>query len=43
LSDPKLFDFLALGRHGDAPLPDAHAWLADPRPGDDNDHDQVTA
>ena len=28
LSDPKLFDFLALGRHGDAPLPDAHAWLA---------------
>ncbi|MBU8977291.1 MULTISPECIES: tRNA 2-thiocytidine(32) synthetase TtcA [unclassified Lysobacter] len=32
LSDPKLFDFLALGRHGDAPLPDAHAWLAgDPR------------
>jgi tRNA 2-thiocytidine biosynthesis protein TtcA len=28
LSDPKLFDFLALGAHGDAPLPDAHAWLA---------------
>lgn len=28
LSDPNLFDFLALGRHGDAPLPDAHAWLA---------------
>jgi tRNA 2-thiocytidine biosynthesis protein TtcA len=28
LSDPKLFDFLALGRLGDAPLPDAHAWLA---------------
>ena len=28
LSDPKLFDFLALGRHGDAGLPDAHAWLA---------------
>ncbi|AXK73711.1 tRNA 2-thiocytidine(32) synthetase TtcA [Lysobacter sp. TY2-98] len=28
LSDTKLFDFLALGRHGDAPLPDAHAWLA---------------
>ena len=43
LSDPKLFDFLALGRHGDAPLPDAHAWLADPRPSDDNDHDQDTA
>ena len=28
LSDPKLFDFLALGRHGDGVLPDAHAWLA---------------
>jgi tRNA 2-thiocytidine biosynthesis protein TtcA len=28
LSDPKLFDFLALGRHGDGALPDAHAWLA---------------
>jgi tRNA 2-thiocytidine biosynthesis protein TtcA len=28
LADPKLFDFLALGRQGDAPLPDAHAWLA---------------
>lgn len=28
LSDPKLFDFLALGRTGDAPMPDAHAWLA---------------
>src|SRR5688572_9780922 len=28
LSDPKLFDFLALGHQGDAPLPDAHAWLA---------------
>ena len=28
LSDPKLFDFLALGRHGDAAMPDAHAWLA---------------
>ncbi|WP_133500128.1 tRNA 2-thiocytidine(32) synthetase TtcA [Cognatilysobacter terrigena] len=28
LSDTTLFDFLALGRHGDAPLPDAHAWLA---------------
>ncbi|MBW8312182.1 MAG: tRNA 2-thiocytidine(32) synthetase TtcA [Rhizobium sp.] len=33
LADPKLFDFLALGRHGDTPLPDAHAWLAsDPEP-----------
>ena len=28
LADPALFDFLALGRRGDAPLPDAHAWLA---------------
>jgi len=27
LSDPNLFDFLALGARGDA-LPDAHAWLA---------------
>jgi len=43
LSDPKLFDFLALGRRGDAPLPDVHAWLGDPRPSDDNDHDQDTA
>jgi len=42
LSDPTLFDFLALGRRGDAPLADAHAWLADPRP-DDNDYDQDTA
>ncbi len=28
LSDRNLFDFLALGRASDAPLPDAHAWLA---------------
>jgi tRNA 2-thiocytidine biosynthesis protein TtcA len=28
LADPKLFDFLALGRRGEAALPDAHAWLA---------------
>jgi tRNA 2-thiocytidine biosynthesis protein TtcA len=28
LSDPHLFDFLSLGKRGDA-LPDAHAWLAD--------------
>ena len=27
LSDPHLFDFLSLGKRGDA-LPDAHAWLA---------------
>lgn len=28
LSDPKLFDFLALGRRDAADLPDVHAWLA---------------
>lgn len=28
LADPKLFDFLALGKRGTAALPDAHAWLA---------------
>jgi tRNA 2-thiocytidine biosynthesis protein TtcA len=28
LADPALFDFLALARRGDAPLPDAHDWLA---------------
>ncbi|MBS0213782.1 MAG: tRNA 2-thiocytidine(32) synthetase TtcA [Proteobacteria bacterium] len=28
LADAQLFDFLALARRGDAPLPDAHAWLA---------------
>lgn len=28
LADRNLFDFMALGRAGDAPLPDAHAWLA---------------
>ncbi len=27
LSDPKLFDFLGLGKRGEASLPDAHAWL----------------
>ena len=37
LADPKLFDFLSLGRIGDAPLPDAHAWLAGEPPAmDDN-------
>ena len=34
LSDPTLFDFMALGARGGAPLPDAHAWLA----GDMNEH-----
>jgi tRNA 2-thiocytidine biosynthesis protein TtcA len=28
LSDPKLFDFLALGQRSNAAPPDAHAWLA---------------
>jgi|GEM_PF-3928714 len=28
LADTTLFDFMALGRRDDAPLPDAHAWLA---------------
>ncbi len=28
LADGTLFDFMALGRRGDTPLPDAHAWLA---------------
>jgi tRNA 2-thiocytidine biosynthesis protein TtcA len=28
LSDPKLFDFLALGARGMTPPPDAHDWLA---------------
>ena len=27
LADPALFDFLALAKRGDAPLPNAHAWL----------------
>jgi tRNA 2-thiocytidine biosynthesis protein TtcA len=28
LSDPNLFDFLSLGKRGEAALPDTHAWLA---------------
>ncbi|WP_256646060.1 tRNA 2-thiocytidine(32) synthetase TtcA [Thermomonas paludicola] len=28
LSDANLFDFKALGKHGDCAMPDAHAWLA---------------
>ena len=28
LADPALFDFLALAKRSDAPLPNAHAWLA---------------
>ena len=39
LSDPKLFDFLALGARGGA-LPDAHAWLAgEPHAHDHDDED----
>jgi tRNA 2-thiocytidine biosynthesis protein TtcA len=32
LSDPTLFDFLSLGKRGDAALPDAHAWLGGDAP-----------
>src|SRR5690606_38966066 len=36
LSDPKLFDFLALGRDGSDAMPGAHDWLAgDPHDGRD--------
>lgn len=35
LADPTLFDFLSLGRRGDAPLPDARAWLAGEPQGED--------
>ncbi len=36
LSDPKLFDFMALGRQAAGNLPDAHAWLAGtPHDGED--------
>ena len=34
LSDPNLFDFIALGKRGDTALPDAHAWLAGTPEGD---------
>ena len=37
LSDPKLFDFLALGRGAGAALPGAPAWLA----GEPQDHDEA--
>ena len=37
LSDPKLFDFLALGKRGGDALPDAHAWLAGGETQDDDD------
>jgi tRNA 2-thiocytidine biosynthesis protein TtcA len=35
LADPTVFDFLSLGRRGDAPLPDARAWLAGEPQGED--------
>ena len=40
LSDPKLFDFRILGRRGDTPPPDAHAWLAG-APQDDTPQDST--
>jgi len=39
LGDPKLFDFLRLGRQGEAPLPDAHAWLAGERHAETGEED----
>ena len=39
LSDPTLFDFIALGRQDGAPLPDAHAWLAGEARSADGDAD----
>src|SRR3546814_16515482 len=40
LSDPTLFDLLALGRDGgDDAMPDAHAWLAG-EPHDDSPRDE---
>jgi tRNA 2-thiocytidine biosynthesis protein TtcA len=36
LSDPQLFDFLALGTRDGSALPDAHAWL------DGETHDRAT-
>ncbi|HEY0504559.1 MAG TPA: tRNA 2-thiocytidine(32) synthetase TtcA [Lysobacter sp.] len=41
LSDPNLFDFLALGRQTDAPLPDAHAWLAGAGQNDSDDDEDA--
>ncbi len=35
LADPNLFDFVSLGRRGDAPLPDARSWQAEEQQGDD--------
>ena len=43
LADRNLFDFLALGRRGDAPLPDTHAWLAGEPAGARDDEDDTPA
>ncbi len=37
LADPKLFDFLSLGKHGDGAPPDAHAWLSGGETPNDDD------
>ncbi len=37
LADPKLFDFLSLGKHSDTALPDAHAWLSGGETPNDDD------
>jgi tRNA 2-thiocytidine biosynthesis protein TtcA len=39
LADASLFDFPALGRRSQTPLPDAHAWLASPSAGSDDLND----
>ena len=43
LADRNLFDFLALGRRGDTPLPDTHAWLAGEPAGARDDEDDTPA
>ncbi|MCX7557140.1 tRNA 2-thiocytidine(32) synthetase TtcA [Xanthomonadaceae bacterium JHOS43] len=43
LADRNLFDFHALGRRSDAPLPDTHAWLAGEPAGSRDDEDDASA
>ncbi len=43
LADATAFDFAALGRRGDAPLPDARAWLAGGAGGDADPDDAADA
>ena len=43
LSDRDLFDFHALGRSSEGPLPDAHAWLAGEPAGTRDDQDDAPA